>query len=203
MSDAPINLAECPVGLFTSQSGELCLKTEYGNNEGRIDAYIVSTGEFFWGSAPQTIANQRKQLVTPVTTKPVISDAKDMFGPSLGQPVQSEIGETDFDRLEYKFGCVLGHATGGKLSYTTYTKEVMCQAIDEHISDCVRDAAEEYKTIPVDGLETLADDLHAFCAAAPHSYPGHNIELFERAEKAIRSLATSNTPAVPSGRNKE
>jgi hypothetical protein len=60
-------LAECPIGLFWSDH-ELCLKTEYGNNEGRIDAYIVSTGEFFWGSQPQTIANQRAQLVTPIDT---------------------------------------------------------------------------------------------------------------------------------------
>lgn len=61
-----VTLAECPIGLFKSDSGELCLKTEYGNNEGRIDAYIVSSGEFFWGAAPQTIASQRAQMVTPV-----------------------------------------------------------------------------------------------------------------------------------------
>lgn len=61
-----VTLADCPIGLFTAASGELCLKTEYGNNEGRIDAYIVSSGEFFWGSAPQTIPSQRAQLVRPV-----------------------------------------------------------------------------------------------------------------------------------------
>ena len=61
-----VTLALCPIGLFLSESGELCLKTEYGNNEGRIDAYIVRTGEFFWGANPQTIATQRMQPVTPV-----------------------------------------------------------------------------------------------------------------------------------------
>lgn len=65
MSDT-ISLADCPIGLFESEGGELCLKTEYGNNDGRIDAFIVSSGEFFWGSAPQTIASQRAQLVRPV-----------------------------------------------------------------------------------------------------------------------------------------
>ena len=60
-------LAECPIGLFLADSGELCLKTEYGNNEGRIDAYIVSSGEFFWGKQPQTIANQLAQIVRPVS----------------------------------------------------------------------------------------------------------------------------------------
>lgn len=61
-----VSLAECPVGLFQTESGNLCLKTEYGDNEGRIDAYIVATGEFFWGAAPQSVASQRAQLVTPV-----------------------------------------------------------------------------------------------------------------------------------------
>jgi hypothetical protein len=59
-------LAECPIGLFMSHDGELCLKTEYGNNEGRINAYIVSSGEFFWGATPQTIVSQRSEVVTPV-----------------------------------------------------------------------------------------------------------------------------------------
>lgn len=62
----PVTLADCPIGLFLADSGELCLKSEYGNNEGRIDAYIVSSGEFFWGAAPQTIASQRMQMVRPV-----------------------------------------------------------------------------------------------------------------------------------------
>jgi len=60
-------LRECPIGLFWSGE-ELCLKTEYGNNEGRIDAYIVSTGEFFWGSPPQSITSQREELVEPIDT---------------------------------------------------------------------------------------------------------------------------------------
>lgn len=61
-----VTLADCPIGLFVADGGELCLKTEYGNNDGRIDAYIVSSGEMFWGAAPQTIASQRASLVTPV-----------------------------------------------------------------------------------------------------------------------------------------
>ena len=60
-----VTLAECPIGLFMA-GGQLCLKTEYGNNDGRIDAYIVSTGEMFWGAAPQSIASQRAEMVEPV-----------------------------------------------------------------------------------------------------------------------------------------
>lgn len=62
-----VTLTECPIGLFLSDGGGLCIKTEYGNNEGRIDAFIVSSGEFFWGAAPQTITSQRRQMVRPVT----------------------------------------------------------------------------------------------------------------------------------------
>ena len=65
VTDGMVSLAECPIGLFL-HGRELCLKTEYGNNEGRIDAYIVSSGEFFWGAPPQTIASQRAQMVRPV-----------------------------------------------------------------------------------------------------------------------------------------
>lgn len=69
MTDAVerVTLVECPIGLFW-YGDTLCLKTEYGNNEGRIDAYIVESGEFYWGDPPQTIASQRAQLVTPIDT---------------------------------------------------------------------------------------------------------------------------------------
>jgi hypothetical protein len=60
-----VTLADCPIGLFR-YGGELCLKTEYGSNEGRIDAYIVSSGEFFWGGT-NTPAAQRKVMVEPVS----------------------------------------------------------------------------------------------------------------------------------------
>lgn len=61
-----VTLAKCPIGLFIADGAGLCLKTEYGNNEGRIDAYIVSSGELFWGAEPQTIASQRAQMVRPI-----------------------------------------------------------------------------------------------------------------------------------------
>ena len=66
---APVTLAECPIGLFRC-GDTLALKTEYGNNEGRIDAYIVESGEFFWGDPPQTVKRQRAQIVYPVIPPP-------------------------------------------------------------------------------------------------------------------------------------
>lgn len=62
-----VRLDECPVGLFW-WGDTLVLKTEYGTNEGRIDAYIVSSGEMFWGPPPQTIESQRVCMVIPVDT---------------------------------------------------------------------------------------------------------------------------------------
>lgn len=67
LTGEPTTLADCPIGLFKAATGMLCLKTEYGNNDGRIDAFIVDSGEFFWGEAPQTIQSQRAQIVCPVT----------------------------------------------------------------------------------------------------------------------------------------
>jgi hypothetical protein len=75
----PVALAQCPIGLFRF-GDTLVLKTEYRGDEGRIDAYIVESGEFFWGDPPQTVKSQRAQIVYPVTppawgeTQPV-SDA--------------------------------------------------------------------------------------------------------------------------------
>jgi hypothetical protein len=40
--------------------------------------------------------------------------------------------------------------------------------------------------------EKIADELHAFIAAAPHKYPGHLIELFDRAEKALRRCSADS-----------
>lgn len=69
----PVTLRKCPIGLFMAISGELCLKTEYGNNEGRIDAFIVSSGEWFWGAPPQTIRSQNAELVRPVSADALLA----------------------------------------------------------------------------------------------------------------------------------
>ena len=66
-----LTLAECPIGMFMSEYGTLCMKTEYSNNEGRIDAFIVSSGEFYWGAEPQTIASQRESQVLPLDLRTV------------------------------------------------------------------------------------------------------------------------------------
>ena len=79
-------LERCPIGLFVSESGYLCLKTECGNNEGRIDAYIVSSGEFFWGQPPQTIKSQRAQRVVPIRVA-VMGELHEVIERNIGRLV--------------------------------------------------------------------------------------------------------------------
>ena len=60
-----VKLKDCPIGLFV-KGNTLCVKTEYGNN----DAYIVWSGERFWGGA-ETIAGIGEVLVLPISDKVV------------------------------------------------------------------------------------------------------------------------------------
>ncbi len=61
-----ITLAACPPGLFITDDNAMGFKSEYGTNEGRIDAFCLESGEFFWGKPPQSIASQRATLVLPI-----------------------------------------------------------------------------------------------------------------------------------------
>lgn len=61
-----VTLQDCPVGLFLAKGGSLCFKSEYTSETGRIDAYVVSTGEAFWGGV-LTATEQRLLPVTPVS----------------------------------------------------------------------------------------------------------------------------------------
>lgn len=55
-----VRLKNLRPGLFLSSTGELCVMTEYSS-----DAYIVRTGEAFWGGV--TLKGERAELlVTPV-----------------------------------------------------------------------------------------------------------------------------------------
>ena len=57
-------LDECPPGLFLAGN---CLgfKSEYRNEKGTCEAYVVASGEFFWGGA-KTSEEREGLIVTPV-----------------------------------------------------------------------------------------------------------------------------------------
>ena len=63
-----MRLIDAPVGLFLYK-GEMCLKTEYIADWG-VEAYIVSSGEVFWGDA-KTVNERRYVEVTPIEAEPV------------------------------------------------------------------------------------------------------------------------------------
>ena len=69
ISDKEVSLIECPIGLFlVVDSEELCVKTEYGNNNGGVDCYIVSSGEFLsCDGKTRNFAGCKTILVRPVT----------------------------------------------------------------------------------------------------------------------------------------
>jgi hypothetical protein len=64
-----VSLDECPEGLFLF-NGTLCFKSEYHTQSqvtgySQCDAYVVSSGEYFWGGA-STAEARDNLLVTPV-----------------------------------------------------------------------------------------------------------------------------------------
>lgn len=62
-----VPFCECPVGLFIFQ-GIMCVKTEYSTkfDDGyHSDAYVCSTGEFFWGGR-NNIFERDCLYVTPI-----------------------------------------------------------------------------------------------------------------------------------------
>lgn len=57
-----VKFKDCPIGLFITENKTLCVKTEYGN-----EAYIVWSGERFWGGAKEI----GEVLVLPISDKVV------------------------------------------------------------------------------------------------------------------------------------
>jgi hypothetical protein len=66
LTSGRVPLYMAPVGLFDF-NGALCVKTEYSTN-GRPDAYIVGSGEYFWGGTSDPAVAAR-HMVTPLTVR--------------------------------------------------------------------------------------------------------------------------------------
>lgn len=70
-----IKLKDLPKGSLFLDGETLCLKTEYRTTAGAIEAYIVGSGEFYWGgvSRPEaqlnlTVTQVDHQFLTPLKT---------------------------------------------------------------------------------------------------------------------------------------
>ena len=51
--------------------------------------------------------------------------------------------DNDAEELKHKLECLLCHATGNKLSKSTYSLETMERAVTDYIEDLCREAEEE------------------------------------------------------------
>lgn len=76
-----VRLYACPQGLFW-HDGVLCFKTEYhtatSSNPMQPDAYVVASGEYFWGGTKGDSEARSNLLVTPVHH----DEALRLLGPS-------------------------------------------------------------------------------------------------------------------------
>lgn len=62
-----IALKELPSGSLFSFNGTIALKSEYRSESGAIEAYIVGSGEMFWGGT-QTAEALQELIVFPIQT---------------------------------------------------------------------------------------------------------------------------------------
>ena len=186
-----VTLAECPVGLFHHAWGALCFKSKYGNNDGQIDAYIVSTGEFFWGDHPQNIARQRMQLVTPYDPAAEIAYLKrqlaeaqeviakwkafDLFAVGLARAVDGEMYSGSRVRAAATEGYRAGFADGQNwrkeaearvVRASNDTLRAHVEAKDAEIASlkAERDLERAYKIAECHRCEDYADDRKALRA---------------------------------------
>lgn len=69
ISKNEMNLIECPIGLFVvKDTGILCVKTEYSNDRGGVDAYIAKSGErLSCGGKTRYYYGCEHVIVNPVT----------------------------------------------------------------------------------------------------------------------------------------
>ena len=58
-------LKDCPIGLFLFNN-TLCIKTEYSDDNGYCDCYIISSGEYFVGGV---IDKEKRNLLTVIPIK--------------------------------------------------------------------------------------------------------------------------------------
>lgn len=66
---------ELPSGRLFLHGETLCLKTEYRTNDGRIEAYIVGSGEFFVGGvADDSRGDLRVLIIEPDLNSPTEHD---------------------------------------------------------------------------------------------------------------------------------
>jgi hypothetical protein len=90
-------LVNCPEGLFLFGDGHLGFKTEYKtlNSHGvyQSDAYVVASGEYFWGGASS--AEERELLdVTPISYDGAAEALRTVSAQEQAQSTETNVNET-------------------------------------------------------------------------------------------------------------
>jgi hypothetical protein len=82
-------LNDCPPGLFRFD-GTLCFKSEYGRNNGQCDAYVVSSGEYFWGGT-STPGPRGQLLVTPLPEEQLAATPAPQSAPQAAEALREAL----------------------------------------------------------------------------------------------------------------
>lgn len=105
--------------------------------------------------------------------------------------------ESAFDDMEYRFGCLLDHATGGRMSKTNYTKETMYGGVNDHIRSCVDDEAPEIIEEFLCNLEITDDMVLTGARAAAPDYDAMTDEWQKAAiRKTVRDAIAAVLPTL-------
>jgi hypothetical protein len=116
------------------------------------------------------------------------------------------------DDMAYRFGCLLDHATGARLSKTNYPKEVMYNAVNEYVQRCcdkaVREAREEWEAARAAAererddwrskAKVRADEADALEARAADAERRLGVarEALDLASEVVRLVTDTETPAT-------
>ena len=106
-----MRLIDAPVGLFLFD-GVMCLKTEY-STDGRVDAFVVESGEFFCGGATTTEELNNLEVV-PIEAVPIVRCKECIYWKS---------GENECDKWEH---CILHNICIGPYSFCSYGERKRC-----------------------------------------------------------------------------
>lgn len=97
----PCTLEACPPGLFIADAyNTLGMKSEYRTEQGAIEAYIVESGEFFWGDNPQTVERQRAQIVRPISHADAILNLAPVGGRGEGSKALADVAAERHRQME-------------------------------------------------------------------------------------------------------
>lgn len=119
-------LDELPCGtIFAFGDDCIAVKSEYRCSNGLIEAFIIDSGEQFWGGV-HTAKEQNELMVQPLEIEEV--DAVERY---------------EYDAIIEKLENLLCHATGGKFSKAGYSWEDMERMVTDHIEECCEEAIAE------------------------------------------------------------